>query len=371
MRPQLLMAAAALVALPCLADAQTSQRRGMRFQALDADGDGRITRQEWRGSDQSFRVHDWDGDGVLAGDEVKVGARRQRTGAPDFDQDDQFDDWTPRGFNSLDHDRDGRIDRDEWHFNQEAFFRADHNRDGVLNRSEFLGEAVDDDRDDRFEYLDANGNGRVELDEWHSTRQEFRRLDANGDGVLSRSEAMGAAQDAKPESFASLDVNRNGVISFNEWHWSRESFNKRDTNGDGAISRAELGSSGNAVGTTGQLVVVPARERWTDSGVSARRGDLIVIDASGTVTLSGDGRDQSDAATPAGSKTGRRAQEAPLPQQPAGGLLVRVGEAQPLFLGANSGTLRAPADGRIYFGVNDDHLGDNNGEFRVNVRVQR
>ena len=41
---------------------------------MDANRDGAISRDEWRGSDQSFRVHDWNGDGVLSGGEVRVGA---------------------------------------------------------------------------------------------------------------------------------------------------------------------------------------------------------------------------------------------------------------------------------------------------------
>ena len=117
--------------------------------------------------------------------------------------------------------------------------------------------------------------------------------------------------------------------------------------------------------------MVPARERWTDSGLTVRQGDVLHIEASGTITMSGDGEDQTDSATPAGSRSGRRAPEAPLPQQPAGALLVRVGNAQPLFLGTTAGTLRVPEDGRVYLGVNDDHLGDNHGEFRVTLRVER
>src|SRR5438477_8532308 len=39
----------------------------IRFQDMDRNHDGIITRDEWRGSDQSFRMHDWNGDGVLSG----------------------------------------------------------------------------------------------------------------------------------------------------------------------------------------------------------------------------------------------------------------------------------------------------------------
>jgi hypothetical protein len=46
---------------------------GTRFQGFDANEDGLIQRGEWRGSDQSFQLHDWNGDGVLSGDEVRTG----------------------------------------------------------------------------------------------------------------------------------------------------------------------------------------------------------------------------------------------------------------------------------------------------------
>ncbi len=54
----------------------------MRFQKMDTNRDGVITRDEWRGNDRSFADHDCNGDGVLSGPEVKPGAqpcRRSRT----------------------------------------------------------------------------------------------------------------------------------------------------------------------------------------------------------------------------------------------------------------------------------------------------
>jgi hypothetical protein len=48
---------------------------GMRFRGMDSNGDGRITRREWRGNDNSFRNHDCNGDGVLSGNEVRPGGK--------------------------------------------------------------------------------------------------------------------------------------------------------------------------------------------------------------------------------------------------------------------------------------------------------
>jgi hypothetical protein len=105
----------------------------IRFAQMDLNRDGVIDRKEWRGSAQSFRVHDWNGDGVLSNEEVRVGARRaERAGQPGpfdgWDREYEFTDWTQRGFERLDRNRDGRISRQEFPFERASFNRADHNR---------------------------------------------------------------------------------------------------------------------------------------------------------------------------------------------------------------------------------------------------
>jgi hypothetical protein len=57
-----------------------------------------------------------------------------------------------------------------------------------------------------------------------------------------------------------------------------------------------------------------------------------------------------------------------MPDRPAGGLIARIGNGPPLFVGADS-MLRANATGQLYLGVNDDYLADNRGEFRVKIDV--
>jgi Ca2+-binding EF-hand superfamily protein len=237
------------LSLAAMPTAAQQPQRTIRFAAMDENRDGVISRQEWRGSAQSFRTHDWNGDGVLSGDEVRVGARRSNDPRePDpFDSDQRdypFTDWTARGFTAVDHDRNGRVTRDEWHFDIEDFRRADHNRDGWLSRAEFLGgdESTDDDRGDRFDYLDTNGDGRVSRAEWHGTADRFAALDDNRDGVLSRTEMRGG-NEPPPDLFTSVDVNRDNAITRDEWHWSRASFDERDTNRDGRLSRREFGEA--------------------------------------------------------------------------------------------------------------------------------
>ncbi len=241
--------------------APVNNNANTRFRAMDRNNDGSITQDEWNGSLQSFRTHDWNGDGVLSGDEVRPGSFRQ-----------------------------GRTVQDE-----------------------------DFDRNDRFEYLDANNNGRIELREWHASDQAFHDLDRNGDNYLSRAELAGNS---------------------------------------GAVATSGINNS--------NLIYVDANQRWTDTGIDVQAGDTVVVDAQGTAQLSDD---ETDTATPAGSRTGRRAPQAPVRQGPAGGLVARVGNGNATFVGARE-TMRAATSGRLYLGVNDDYLNDNSGEYRVNVSVR-
>jgi Ca2+-binding EF-hand superfamily protein len=258
---RILFISAVLAFIPALAGAQGGGRAAIRFAGMDRNNDGRITRAEWTGSDRSFAVHDWNGDGVLSGDEVRIGAARPRVGEPTFDYPEreyQYDDWTARGFTALDRNRDGRISRDEWHFDRETFRRADHNGDGAISRSEFLAEdQLDDDRGDSFDNLDVNRDNRVSRNEWHGTTSQFMSLDTNHDGAITRVEMVG--QDAPPELFSNLDINRDRVITPDEWQWSRVSFDARDLDHNGRLTREEFNGLANQPTTSAAYKAGQAR----------------------------------------------------------------------------------------------------------------
>jgi hypothetical protein len=155
-----------------------------------------------------------------------------------------------------------------------------------------------------------------------------------------------------------MDTDRDGVVTRAEWRGTDQAFRDHDTNGDGVLSGAEVGGEPDAV-------IVKATNRWTSTGVSVRAGDVIRIESAGTVQLSAD---VADTSSPGGAGSGRRAPSAPMPDRPAGGLIARIGNSAPLFVGADR-MLRANASGQLYLGVNDDHLADNQGEFRVKIEA--
>ena len=100
--------------------------------------------------------------------------------------------------------------------------------------------------------------------------------------------------------------------------------------------------------------------------MSVRAGDVVTINATGEIQMS---EDAGDTATPAGSRRGRTAPDAPVLKQLAGGLIAKVDDYPPMFIG-NRTTVTAPVSGRVYLGVNDDYLADNRGEFTVTLGVR-
>lgn len=157
----------------------------MRFRSMDKDGDGVITRAEWRGSDQSFRRLDTNGDGVASGAEVRA----------------------PVEVTGEDKDGDGVITRAEWRGTAQLFREYDANRDGVLSGEEVRAVVEDsrpltdaqarrpDDLIDRFNREDGNGDDRIERKEWTGNAAAFARMDRNADGLVTRAEFAAAVED--------------------------------------------------------------------------------------------------------------------------------------------------------------------------------
>ena len=360
-------------------EAQSRPVNRIRFAAMDRNNDGVISRQEWNGSARSFEVHDWNNDGRLSGEEVRVGAQRNTNWETADHNPNRWErdlSWTRSAFTNLDHNRDGRLTGNEWHFDRETFLRVDRNRDNALTMVEFLGEGVDDLRGDNFDDLDRNNNGRVESTEWYGGDNEFRWLDRNGDGYLTRYEVAGSQPSFNTyDEFNNLDYNRNGRLERAEWHWSNNSFQQRDANRDGVISRSELQGSGGTPGTIGalggqvnsQAFRVNSQQRWTPTGITVRAGDIITFQSSGQIQMSDN---TQDVASPAGALSRRMAPDAPISGVLAGALIARIGGYAPVAIGDQT-RITAPVSGELLLGVNDDHLPDNRGEFNVTVGLQR
>lgn len=225
----------------------------------------------------------------------------------------------------------------------------------------------------RFQNMDTNNDNVVSRTEWRGSAQSFRTHDWNNDGVLSGREIeTGTFRQGRNlefedfdrgEDFESLDTNNNNRIEEREWHADFRAFNQLDVNNDRVLSRAEFGRGNGTAATTGQSIAVAADRNWTDTGINVTAGQTVTITADGRIRIA---RDTLDFITAAGASS--RIPDAIMPSAPLGGLVARVGNSAPVFVG-QSRTFRAPRAGRLFLGVNDSYWEDNTGQFNATVDV--
>ena len=129
-------------------------------------------------------------------------------------------------------------------------------------------------------------------------------------------------------------------------------------------------SASTAVPTSGsapanaRTVVVPANVQWTNTGFTVAQGQRLRFEPSGEIRLSLNGE---DTASGSGATSGRRADKATIPSLPVGALIGRVNNGEPFAIGGTNDAIVIPGTGRLFLGVNDDHVPDNSGNFVVKV----
>jgi hypothetical protein len=117
-------------------------------------------------------------------------------------------------------------------------------------------------------------------------------------------------------------------------------------------------------GVGDQSFNVNANRQWTDTGLMVRAGEVIRFTPTGEVTW-GPGRRDG----PAGEVNSPYNQNRPIPDQSGAALIGRIGN-DTFYIGDGSTSFRARTAGRLYLGINDDHLQDNSGYFQVTVQRQ-
>lgn len=232
--------------------------------------------------------------------------------------------------------------------------------------------------DIRYAEMDRDRDGVITRAEWRGSRRDFEEADWNRDGVLSGDEVRLDSRNGRPANdpasrraeFLRLDRNNDGLISSNEWKDSRSAFRDYDVNQDSVLTQREyvgvVERGPRYTASESRMLDVDPRVRWVYVGFVVDKGDILTFNSEGTIQLSDDA---NDTAIVSGAPSGRRAPDSPLPQELAGALIARIGSS-PIFAIGDQRQLTAPASGQLFVGVNDDHLADNRGRFRVRITAR-
>ena len=179
-----------IVALPLSAEADSAKqchdgKHNKFMQFFDANGDGSVTIEEFQGSSKTrFERIDADNNGVISKEEFANYMQSRR--------DDRHKDRLA----AMDADKDGQVSKEEFLNASQAraerkFARMDKDDNGLLSGDELtshkkhkphFGKKV-------FSKLDANGDGQITQEESQAAWSEwFKRLDTNSDQVVSGDE---------------------------------------------------------------------------------------------------------------------------------------------------------------------------------------
>jgi hypothetical protein len=132
------------------------------------------------------------------------------------------------------------------------------------------------------------------------------------------------------------------------------------------LSSAAASTASSAVqapGTPSGTFNVAGNQPWTATGLTVRRGQQIRINASGDIMVSSaasSGPGGSPAATVAASRY-------PVQGAPVGALIGRIGNGKPFLIGATNEPVTMVSNGQLFLGINDDHVGDNSGNYSVAI----
>lgn len=248
-----------------------SPRHARFFDTYDANGDGKVTKDEYTGDPAVFDLIDADQDGVVTLAELGmpsdykpgtvVKPRDEAPPARGGNLAERMEKFR-RDLAVWDTDKDGKVTKDEYK-GKLPFEILDRNKDGVITMDDLRaggqgkgepgmpGLPGRDDLARRLKEADKDGDGKLTKAEFPGAPERFAALDRDGDGVLTMDEVEGALREGLAgdggrgrKMFQRFDKDGDGKVSRAEFPGGDEGFRALDRNGDGFISEDEVPAGG-------------------------------------------------------------------------------------------------------------------------------
>jgi len=201
---------------------------------FDKDGDGKVSKQEFTGTQDHFTSLDKNNDGFIDQNEKPAAGKSI----------DQSIKGAAKGGNmiqNLDKNGDGKISKDEFAGPAEVFTTLDKNKDGFIDQNEKPPAPMGKGGNMR-QNADKNGDGKLSKDEFAGPAEVFTTLDKNKDGFIDQDEKPNAPLIkgvTKGGMMQNPDKNGDGKISKDEFAGPAEVFTTLDKNKDGFIDQNE------------------------------------------------------------------------------------------------------------------------------------
>ena len=110
-------------------------------------------------------------------------------------------------------------------------------------------------------------------------------------------------------------------------------------------------------------ITLNADQKWLDTGLVMKIGQEILFSASGSIYIN-----EKSQVYQNGELTLNWNNKKPLPNQPTGAIIARVGKrGEPFYVGDDKAPFQITQKGNLYLGINDYEFSDNNGYFIVTV----
>jgi hypothetical protein len=116
-------------------------------------------------------------------------------------------------------------------------------------------------------------------------------------------------------------------------------------------------------GKQSKKIILEATEAWIDTGITLKEGQDILFSVSGCIYI-----DDKMLVYQNGEVDVVWNKNKPLPNQPTGALIAKVGEkGNPFYVGNDKAPFQISLNGRLFLGINDFKFDDNSGSFNITI----